>query len=176
MLFRSKLMFLRDFKDYGQMLETCEKIKELDRGYFWAYFYAQEAYEGLGKAQEVVDTFYEAKEIYAGMPEIFERAVRVFYEYGQFGEVRSILDQAQEAEVESPYLKLRRLDLMRRAAEDETALREADAYAGNLIRELEEEAEKSGGENLSPQLKKILSEAYLQRAYIHDEQIGRAHV
>ena len=165
----AKLMFLRDFKDYGQMLETCEKIKELDRGYFWAYFYAQEAYEGLGKAQEVVDTFYEAKEIYAGMPEIFERAVRVFYEYGQFGEVRSILDQAQEAEVESPYLKLRRLDLMRRAAEDETALREADAYAGNLIRELEEEAEKSGGENLSPQLKKILSEAYLQRAYIHDE-------
>ncbi len=156
----AELLFFRELKDYGKMIEICEQIKAVDKGYFWAYYYAQEAHEGLGKAQEVVDSFYEAKEIYAGLPEIYERAARVFWEYRQYSEVESILRQAEEAGVGSFYLRLRRLELMQRAAKDADALKEADAFAGQLIAEMEETEDADAG---------ILSEAYLQRAYIHDE-------
>lgn len=156
----SKLLFFRDMKDYGQVAEICGKIKSIDKGYFWAYFYAQEAYEGLGKAQEVVDSFYEAKEIYAGMPEIYERAARVFWEYRQYSEVDSILRQAGDAGISSFYLRRLRLELMERSAKDAEGLKEADAYAEQLIAEME------AAENADA---KVLSEVYLQRAYIHDE-------
>ena len=156
----AKLVFLRELKEYEQMLEICEKMKALDKWYYWAYYYAQEAYEELGKPQEVVDSFYEAKEIYAGMPEIYERAVRVFHAYRQYSEVESILRQAEEAGVSSFYLRVRRLELMERAAKSEEELKEADAYAGQLINEME------AAENVDAE---TLSEAYLQRAYLHDE-------
>ncbi len=156
----SKLLFFRDLKDFAQTEEICEKIKSIDSGYFWAYFYAQEAYEGLGKAQEVVDTFYEAKEIYAGMPEIYERAARVFWEYRQYSEVESILSQAEDMEISSFYLRRLRLELMERSAKDAEGLKEADAYAEGLIAEME------AAEDVDA---KVLSEVYLQRAYIHDE-------
>ncbi len=156
----AKLVFLREVKDYEPMLEICGKIKAVDKQYYWAYYYAQEAYEGLGKAQEVVDSFYEAKEIYAEMPEIYERAARVFFEYRQYSEVENILKQAEAAGVNSFYLRVRRLELMERAAESEEELKEADAYAGQLIEEMEASEEADA---------KTLSEAYLQRAYLHDE-------
>ncbi len=157
----AKLLFFRELKDYEGMLELCGKMKAVDNGYFWAYYYAQEAYEGLGKAQEVVDSFYQAKEIYNGMPEIYERAARVFWEYRQYSEVESILKQAQEAEVSSYYLRLRRLELMERMAKDAQELKQADAYAGELIAQMEEEKEVDA---------KTLSDVYLQRVYIHDEE------
>lgn len=157
-----KMLFYRKLHDYEQMLGLCERLKELDRRFYWAYFYGQEAYEGLGKAQEVVDNFYRAKEIYAGHPEIYERAVRVFVEYRQYKDAKHILDQAKEANVNSAYLMVKRLETLRRLAADENALREADTYAGQVIGELEEQKESED----------LLAEAYLERCFIHDD--GRA--
>lgn len=159
----AKLHFLRALKDYRQMVEICGKIKEIDKGYFWAYFYAQEAYEGLGKAQEVVDTFYEAKRIYAGMPEIYERAAGAFWAYGQYGETKNIIRQAEEAGINSFSLRVKKLEMMRRDAENEESLKEADEYAKQLIEELEQ-AEGVKNKDI------LLSDAYLQRAFIHDSR------
>lgn len=157
----AKLHFLRELKDYEQMVEICGRMKEEDAGYYWAYFYAQEAYEGLGKAQEVVDSFYEAKKIYNGMPEIYERAARAFLAYGQQQEAKNIIRQAEEAGVNSFYLRVKKLEMMRREAEDAAALKAADEYAGQLIAEMEE----AGGVEDT-----LLSDAYLQRAFIHDSR------
>lgn len=166
----AKLNFLRDplfhegkcsdeDKVYGQILAVCHRIKEIDDGYYWAYFYAQEAYEKMGKAQEVVDTFYVAKKIYAGMPEIYERAARAFWIYGQFQEAKNIIAQAEEAGVNSYYLRTRKLEMMRREAEDKEAMKAADEYAEQLMEEMEGKGDAEDA---------LLSDVYLQRAFIHD--------
>lgn len=163
----SKMLFLRDVEEYEAMAEVCERMMTVDKGFFWAYFYAQEAYEALGKDQEVVDTFYDAKEIYAGRPEIYERAARVFRKHDQLGETENILRQAEEAGVDNPYLQVRRLELMRRDAEDEDeeTIRKADLYAGQVIEGLEKRRAEAP-ESVSGAL---LAEAYMERVYIEED-------
>lgn len=163
----SKMLFLRDVEEYESMAEVCERMMTVDKGFFWAYFYAQEAYEALGKDQEVVDTFYDAKAIYAGRPEIYERAARVFRKHDQLGETENIIRQAEEAGVDSPYLQVRRLELTRRDAEDEDeeTIRKADLYASKVIEGLEECRAKDP-ESVSDAL---LAEAYMERVYIQED-------
>ncbi len=156
----SKMLFMRDLHDYEQMSLLCERMRKLDDRFFWACFYGQEAYEGLGKAQEVVDAFYDAKNIYDGRAEIYERAVRVFLAYRQYKDAKHILDQAREAGVDSAFLTVRRLEVLRRLAADATQLREADDYAQQAVARLEEmQADRE-----------LLSEAYLQRCFIQDDE------
>lgn len=155
----AKMLFLRELKEYEQVSALCERMKGLNNQYYWAYFYAQEAYEALGKAQEVVDNFYGAKKIFGGHSEIYDRALRVFLAYNQFKDAQHIVDQADEAGVSSPYLMVKKLVLMRRLIEEEEKQREIDEYAQKVIAELEE---KGGQDNL-------LAEAYMQRAYLHDD-------
>lgn len=160
----SKMLFLRDVHDYEQMAALCERMKELDDQFFWAYFYGQEAYEGLGRAQEVVDAFYDAKRIYAGKVEIYERAVKVFLAYRQYRDAKHIIDQAEEAGVNSFYLMLKKLEILRRMVTDAATLKEADAYAAQVIAEFEEK--KAPDEQLA--------EAYLQRCFIQDDSRAKA--
>lgn len=155
----AKMLFERELHDYEEMAKLCERLKELDRGFYWAYFFGQEAYEGLRKAQEVVDTFYDAKKIYAGHAEIYERTVRVFWDYRQYNDVQNIIRQADEASVSSFYLTLKKMELVRKFASDEQGLREADDQAAKVIAELEEQKAPD----------KLLAEAYMERAYIHDD-------
>lgn len=164
----SKMLFCREVEEYTIMAELCEKLMNLDRTFFWGPFYAQEAYEKLGKAQEVVDTFYAAKEIFAGQPEIYDRAARVFRAYNQFSEVESILRQADEAGVDSPYLKVRRLEIQRRNAKEAEDYRKTDSYAEELIKELE----KKRNEQKEEIPDELLADAYMQRAYLQDEAPG----
>ena len=160
----SKMLFCRDLEDYEAMEEMCLKIISLDRSFFWGPFYIQEAYEKLGKAQEVVDYFYAAKAIYAGRPEIYERAARVFAAFNQYSEVENILRQADQAEIDSTYLKIKRLELKRRNAKEVEDYRKADTYADEVINELEEK--KKAGEEIPNEW---LADAYMQRAYLQDE-------
>lgn len=155
----AKVLFFRDLKEYEQAAALCERMKGINDQYYWAYFYAQEAYEELRKAQEVVDNFYDAKRIFAGHAEIYERALRVFLDYNQLKDAQHIVDQADEAGVSSPYLMVKKLGLMRRLIEEEEKQKEIDEYAQKVIEELEEK----GGQD------KLLAEAYMQRAYLHDD-------
>lgn len=158
----AKMLFLREIHEYEQMVQECLRMKELDEKFYWAYFYAQEAYEELGKAQEVVDAFYDAKEIYPGKPEIYERALRVFLAYRQYKDAKHILEQAKEAGVGSFYLSLKKVEVLRRLATDKETLKEADDCAAQVIAELEEQNAPNEDR----------AEAYLQRCFIQDD--GRA--
>ena len=177
-----KMLFLRELKNYEAMEEICQQMIEIDHQFFWAYFYLQEAYEGQGKAQEIIDTFYQAKELYAGLPEIYERAVRVFRHYEMYKEVKDILRQAKEAQVDSPYLMVKRLERMEEEAKTEEEYREADAFAQQVITQLEKQwsewEEQAEAEKEQPEieeeskehLQENLSEAYMERVYIHEKK------
>lgn len=181
-----KAMFLRSIWEedpqeeyYRQAAALCEKMKELDRNYYWAYHYAQEAYEKLNDAQKVLENFFEARRIYRGMPELFERAARVFLMEDSFREMGRILQLAEEAGVESASLKMMKLEYLRETADSEKLLREADAYGRDLISRLEETLEREMPERETSeqktskdrgleQLKEMLGEAYRQLALLHN--------
>lgn len=154
----SEMLFFRTLERYEDMARVCERIREVDDSDYWACFYAQEAYEKLGRAQEVVDNYYSAREIYAGHPEIYERAVKVFLDYRQYGDARDILDQAQEAGVSSFALTVRQAELLQRSAGDEAAVKEAEAFMEKAAAEFEQ---KGAPDDLKADL-------YLRRAMLHD--------
>ena len=159
-LLMTRLMLARELEEYEYITELCQRIMKLDAGFYWAYFYAQEAYEKLQKPQEVIDYFYQAKEIYGGHPEIYERVARVFLEFGQVEDASDILRQAEEAGVSSPTLKVFKLQLLRRQVCDRKTAFEADKYAKKTIGELIQE--KASDE--------LLAKAYLELAYIQGEE------
>lgn len=81
--------------------------------WFPAYVQKQKACFELHRAQEVIDNFYNAKNIYAGYPGIYEKAAEVFCIFGQYGDADHILEQAREANVESPMLEILNLRCLR---------------------------------------------------------------
>lgn len=153
-----KAALLRDGQDHKAVVGLCEKILELDGSYFWACYYLQEAYEELRMAQEVVDTFYRAKEIYNGHPDIYMRAMKVFRAYRQYEDALGIITQAEEAGVDSLELMVEKVGLLEELMENEEDWRKADAFAAEVIERLEREDASSD----------LLAEAYLKRAYIND--------
>ncbi len=153
-----KMMLLRDLKDYQGVVDQCEKILELDGEFFWACSYMQEAYENLRMAQEVVDTFYRAKEIYAGNEEIYLRALRVFKAFDQYEDAMNIIKQAEAAGVDSLKLMVEKIGVYDHVVDDEEGWQEADDFAKAVIERLEREEADT----------ELLAEAYLKRAYLND--------
>lgn len=153
-----RMMLLRDMEEYRQVVDACEKILEIDDEFFWACYYLQEAYDELGMGQEVVDTFYRAREIYDGNPDIYLRAANVFKAYKQYREALGIIRQAEEAGAQSPDLMVEKIGLLDQLAETEEDWQRADDYAGEVIRLFEERKVADA----------LLAEAYLKRAYLND--------
>lgn len=155
----NKVILLRDKKDYRKVVDECEEILKRDGQYFWACAYMQEAYEGLRMAQEVVDTFYRAKRIYAGNAEIYLRAVKVFVAYDQYKDALGILNQAAEAGVDGNHLLiLEKMNVLNHLAEDEESWQTAKNFAYEALKKLSEE--DAGDE--------ILSKAFLRRALLYE--------
>lgn len=155
-----RMLLLRDAGEPEKVVEACEQMLERNDSYYWAVFYLQEAYQRLGMGQEVVDTFYRARSIYAGKPEIYERALDVFMDYSQYQDALHILKLAEEAGAESPRLLIEKIGVLNNLAESSSDWLEADSYAGQVIRRLEEEG-------ASP---RTLAEAYMKRAYLNQSE------
>ncbi len=154
-----RMLLLREARDYNKVVDACEKILELDKDFYWACYYLQEAYEGLHMAQEVIDTFYRAKRIYGGRPEIYERAVKVFIAYSQYADAQNILNQAEGAGAQSYELMLAKIEVMDNLAEDYESWKKADDWAADVIARMEEEKAPAGW----------LAKAYFKRACLNED-------
>lgn len=123
-------------EDYHQVIDICDKMKERDPEYFWTYIFYQRAYSELGDAQEVIDNFYRAKNIYAGYPNMYELAAEVFLDYKQFEDAERILEQAKEVGVESNRLLLYRAKINRQKAETKKEKKEILRYCKQVRKEM----------------------------------------
>lgn len=155
-----KVLLLRDLKDDKGVIDVCEQALYYDPNHFQACYFLQEAYENLGMAQQVVDTFYRAKAIYDGNAMIYLRAVKVFMAYRQFDDALGIIHQAEEAHVSDPALLAKKAcAICRRVKEkDKKGFQEAKKYASEITKQLEKE-------NADP---RFLAELYLERAYLYE--------
>ncbi|WP_434311617.1 tetratricopeptide repeat protein [Hominifimenecus sp. rT4P-3] len=132
-------------KEYQKVVDVCDRMVAVDDGYFWAYVLRQEAYYHLGKGQEVIDNFYQAKRIFARYPRMYEWTVKAFLEHDQLDDAEDIFKQADEAEVDNLELQLLRAALKRRQAERSGDYHEAYEYCRKVrgyVKEAQTEQEK----------------------------------
>lgn len=155
-----KMLLLREQKEHQKVIDLCEKILEIAPSFFPPYSYLQEAYENLKMPQEVVNTFYRAKNIYDGNSEIYLRAVRVFLAYQQYQDALEILHQAKKAGAMNFELQAKKIIAMCRLVhrKDKRAWKEADNAADLAIEQMTQEGADPG----------LLAELYLERAYLNE--------
>lgn len=91
---------LRLSKKSERAVDICDEIIEADAGYYPAYLIRQEAYYDLRRAQQVVDDYHRAVDIYPGFYRPYLLAVKVFFNYGQYEDAKKVIDRAKENEVE----------------------------------------------------------------------------
>lgn len=156
-----KLVLLRLMKEDRKVVDLCEQILRIDPDSFWTCCYLQEACENLRMGQEVVDAFYRAKRIYAGNPDIYLKAVRVFLDYRQYEDALNIIRQAEEAGAVNPELLVWKVRSLCRLVnrKDQEAWERADACAEEVIDQLTAQQADEG----------LLSDLYLERAYLTEK-------
>lgn len=147
-------------EEYEEAIKLADELLSQNKDWFPALVQKQKACYEVNRAQEVVDLFYEAKEVYAEYPQIYELAAKIFIEYRQFKDAEGILEQAKEAHVESFGLDLVKLNCERRQCRSDVSYFEALRTAEALLKKFEE-----GHAN-----NKELSELYFEMAIIEDCQ------
>ncbi len=125
-------------QEYERAIALADEILALDDSWFPALVQKQKACYELKRAQEVVDIFYQAKNIYQSYPGIYEQAAQVFMDYGQTEDVERILTQAKEAEVESLDLDLTALHCERVRCQTDVSYFQALRNAEQLLQKFQE--------------------------------------
>lgn len=138
-----------DQEEYQKAIDVCDQMIETDRNDFYAYVLRQKCCFEMHNGQGVIDNFYNAKDIYAGYPQIYELAADVFIRYSQYEDAKGILKQAEDAEVASPKLDLLHLTIARETAEKDEEFKAAYEEAKKLEDKFKEYRENVTDEQLA---------------------------
>lgn len=103
-------------------VDQCDEILKIEPRYYAAWLLRQEAGFKMRRAQQVVDDYYRATEIYPAYFKPYLLAAKVFYFYSQYEDAKGVIDRAREAQVQfSDDLKLLEVKVSRNLAESEEA-------------------------------------------------------
>ena len=128
-------------KEYEKATEVCDGILSEDENYYPAYLVRQEAGYYLRRAQQVVDDYYRAIDLYAGYDRPYLYAVMVFYDYRQYKDALGVIERARENQVEfSKKLRFQEAKVLRMLAEDEEARKKPMEILDALLYETEEDS------------------------------------
>lgn len=154
------LDLLVEEKSYEEAIRLADELLSWNKEWFPALVQKQKACYELGRAQEVVDLFYQAKDVYAGYAQIYELAVRTFCDYRQFQDAERILERAKEAKVQGFGLDLAALRCERMQCRNDVSYYEAVKKGEALLKQFEE----------GKASKKELSELYFELSILEDCQ------
>lgn len=128
------------FEEYERAVEECDEILSEDEGYYPAYLVRQEASYHLKKAQQVVDDYYRAIDLYAGYDRPYLYAAMIFYDYSQYQDAIGVIGRAKENQVEfSPKLRFQEAKIRRMLAENEEERSQVMELVDALLYETEAE-------------------------------------
>lgn len=159
-----------DAETYEAAKKTADEILDVYPNFFMVLSKKQKICYELREAQEVIDIFYQAQDIYLNfegrdileeyIAGFYDLATAVFIHYQQYEDAANILKQAEQAEVESPVLKLYKVRLMRLKAWSDISVYQSDKEAEKILAEfLEQKVEDS-----------LLADLYYEMALIEDKQ------
>lgn len=99
--------------------DKCDQIIAIEQRYYPAYVIRQEACFKMQRAQQVVDDYYRAIEIYPAFYKPYLLAAKVFFLYRQYKDAKGVIDRAKNSQVEfSDDLKLLEVKILRNLAEN----------------------------------------------------------
>lgn len=108
---------LLTFKQYENAVDACDGIIAKNDSYYPAYLVRQEAFFELKRAQEVIDDYYNAVNIYPIYHRPYLLAAEVFVIYAQYEDADKVFSRAIENNVEfSPRMKLVKVQVKRNLA------------------------------------------------------------
>ena len=130
-------------KKYERATEVCDEILSEDDGFYPAYLVRQEACYHMRKAQQVVDDYYRAIDIYAGFDRPYLYAAMIFYDYNQYKDALGVIERARENQVEfSPKLRFQEAKILRMLSEDGESRKRPLEILDALLEETKDTAEK----------------------------------
>lgn len=125
---------------YEKSVDVCDQIVEIDRQYYPAFVIRQEAFFKMKRAQQVVNDYHNAVDIYPGYYKPYMYAAEVFFFYGQYEDGKNVLDQARENQVEfSPQMKLYEVKILRNMARNNEDRKLPHQILEQLLTELDHE-------------------------------------
>lgn len=128
-------------KKYEHCIDICDRIIQEDESYYPAYLIRQEACYYMRKAQQVVDDYHNAVDIYAGFYKPYLFAVKVFYNYSQYEDARNVLTRAKENQVEfSDEMKLYEARVLRNLSGCKEDREAPEEILSQLVEKLDEES------------------------------------
>jgi len=139
--------FYLDAKEYEKCVEVCTEIIEQEREFFPAYVQRQKANYEMKNAREVIDDYFACKDIYPSYPQPYLYAAEVFYAYNQLDDVKQVLADAKEAEIESDTLELYRIYVMHYENPNDANKKKALISLETLRSKVYESVEKAEAEN-----------------------------
>ncbi len=105
-------------KQLERAADQCDQIIAIEPRYFPAFIIRQEACYKMQRAQQVVDDYYRAIEIYPTFYKPYLLAAKVFFLYRQYKDAKMVIDRAKEANVPfSDDLKLLEVKVLRNLAQ-----------------------------------------------------------
>lgn len=134
------------FKEYEKAAALGEEILSEDEGYYPAYLVRQEACYYLDRAQQVIDDYYRAIELYARHDAPYLYAAMVFYDYRQYKDAMGVIERARENQAEfSLKLRFQEAKILRMLAEDAYGRKKAIKILGALLYETEDDSGRTSG-------------------------------
>lgn len=129
-------------KEYEKATEVCDDILEADDGFYPAYLVRQEACYHMRKAQQVVDDYYRAIDLYAGFDKPYLYAAMIFYDYNQYKDAIGVIERARENKVEfSKKLRFQEAKILRMLSEDAESRKRPLEILNALLEETKDVAE-----------------------------------
>ncbi|MDE7282603.1 MAG: tetratricopeptide repeat protein [Lachnospiraceae bacterium] len=161
-------------KQYENAVELCDEIIAEDEDYYPAYLITQESCFNIDKAQQVVDDYYRAIELYAGYDGPYLYAAKIFYDYEQYENAKGVIERARENQVEfTKRLSFEEARILRRLAQNAEDRQKAREILEKLLGEPEEEqADLQENKENTPDRAEIIFEMGL--LYYGDEETERA--
>lgn len=160
-------------KEYERATEVCDDILETDDGFYPAYLVRQEACYHMRKAQQVVDDYYRAIDLYAGFDKPYLYAAMIFYDYNQYKDALGVIERARENEVEfSKKLRFQEAKILRMLSEDEESRKRPLEILNALLGETKGATEKEAEDRDALDRAELLFEKGL--LFEREEKLGTA--
>lgn len=126
-------------KEYDKSIEVCDEILEESEEYYPAYLIRQEASYYMRRAQQVVDDYYKAIEIYAGFDGPYVFAAKIFYDYDQYQDAWGVIERARENQVEfSAKLRFEEAKILRMTSQNNEERKKPQEILDALLQEAQE--------------------------------------
>ena len=176
--------FMRDLaqlkvkcQKYEEAVDICDELLRNDEEYFPAYVLRQKSCYHLDKGQQVIDDFYRAKDIYAGIEQMYFYAADIFLRNGQNQDVMDIINQARENNIDFSFdLRMTELQALRRLVNSEEENERLLQQIEQLYQEIQTDEEGSlEGQIYGIQAILFEQGVLLQRLRRYEEALGKYH-